>query len=160
MLSAAQRGDVRFAGLLAEELQSAVTQAERDKALTVIQAYRQYIDIDASVHAQAASGHQAAAVTLTLGTYGAPLGLAFKSLDWGPRLGAQRDWSEGELGFAFEEFDWDLAQLTQLLQNQFDDTMTGVEQLLAETLGLQVLSVAIAALTFAGVGPRIAEYSA
>jgi hypothetical protein len=159
LLSAARRGDVRFAGLLAEELQAAVTPAERDKALTVIQAYRQYIDIDASVHSQAASGHQAAAVTLTLGTYGTPLGLAFKSLDWGPRLGAQRDWSEGELGFAFEEFDWDLAQLTQLLQNQFDDTMTGVEQLLAETLGLQVLSLAIAGLTFAGVGPRIAEYS-
>ena len=81
-------------------------------------------------------------------------------MDWGPRLGAQRDWSEGELGFAFEEFDWDLAQLTQLVQTQFDATMTGVERVLAETIGLQALSVAIAALTFAGLRPRIAEYTA
>lgn len=160
LLSAARRGDVRFEGLLAAELQAADSPTERDAALKVIQAYKQFLDIDASVHAQAASGHQTAAVTLTLGTYGAPLGLAFKSLDWGPRLGAQRDWSEGELGFAFEEFDWDLAQLTQMLQSEFDETMTAVEQLLAETLLLQVLSLAIAALTFAGVGPRIAEYSA
>jgi len=159
LLSAARRGDVRFSGLLAEELQSADSQSERDAALRVIQAYRQFIDIDASVHAQAASGHQTAAVTLTLGSYGAPLGLAFKSLDWGPKLGAQRDWSEGELGFAFEEFDWDLAQLTQLLQTQFDATMTAVEQLLTETLLLQAVSVMIAYLTFSGVGPRIAEYS-
>jgi hypothetical protein len=159
LVTAAMRGEIRFGGLLATEMRSADSQTERDKALRVIQAYRQFIEIDSAVHAQAAAGHQTAAVTLTLGSYGAPLGLAFKSLNWGPRLGAQRDWSEGELGFAFEEFDWDLAQLTQLLQTEFDSTMTSVEQLLAETLGLQVLSLAIAGLTFAGVRPRIAEYS-
>ena len=158
MVSAAQRGQVHFAGMLAKELQSAGSASERAAALRVIQAYRQFLDIDAAVHAQAAAGHPAAAVTLTLGTYGAPLGLAFKSLDWGPRLGAQRDWSEGELGFAFEEFDWDLAQLTQLLQTEFDATMSAVERLLTETLALQVLSLAVAALTFAGLRPRIAEY--
>jgi hypothetical protein len=160
LLAAARSGDIRFDGMLADELQSAGSGTERDASLRVVQAYRQFIDIDAAVHAQAAAGHQAAAVTLTLGTYGAPLGLAFKSLDWGPRLGAQRDWSEGALGFAFEEFDWDLAQLTQLLQTEFDATMSGVERLLAETLGIQVLSLAIAGLTFAGLRPRIAEYSA
>jgi len=159
LLQAAGGGDVRFGGLLADELRAADSRTERDAALRVIRAYRQFADIDAAVHAQAAAGHQVAAVTLTLGTYGAPLGLAFKSLDWGPRLGAQRDWSEGQLGFAFEEFDWDLAQLTQLLQQEFDATMLGVERLLAETLGLQALSVAVAALTFAGLRPRIAEYS-
>jgi hypothetical protein len=168
LLSAAQRGQVRFAGMLANELQSAGSATERAAALRVVHAYRQFLDIDAAVHAEAAAaatssgavaaGHQAKAVTLTLGTYGTPLGLAFKSLDWGPRLGAQRDWSEGELGFAFEEFDWDLAQLTQLLQTEFDATMSGVERLLTETLVLQALSLAVAALTFAGLRPRIAEY--
>src|SRR5437899_2138668 len=160
LLTAARHCDVRFDGLLADELRAANSRAERDAALRVVAAYRQFQAIDASVHAQAAAGHQSAAVTLTLGTYGAPLGLAFKSMNWGPRLGAQRDWSEGALGFAFEEFDWDLAQLTQLLQNEFDATMTGVERVLAETIGLQALSVAIAALTFAGLRPRIAEYTA
>jgi len=158
MVSAARRGQVRFAGMLANELRSAGSPSERAAALRVIQAYRQFLDIDAAVHAQAAAGHQTAAVTLTLGTYGEKLGLAFKSLDWGPRLGAQRDWSEGELGFAFEEFDWDLAQLTQLLQSEFDATMWSVERLLTETLALQALSLAVAALTFAGLRPRIAEY--
>jgi hypothetical protein len=160
LLTAARHGDVRFAGLLADELQAADSGVERDAALRVVQAYRRFIDIDSAVHTQAAAGRQAAAVTLTLGTYGAPLGLAFKSLDWGPRLGAQRDWSEGALGFAFEEFDWDLAQLTQLLQAEFEATMSSVERLLAETLGIQALSLAIAGLTFAGLRPRIAEYSA
>ena len=160
LLAAASRGDVRFDGLLADELRAAGSPAEHDATLRVVRAYRQFIDIDSAVHAQATAGHQAAAVNLTLGNYGGPLGLAFKSLDWGPRLGAQRDWSEGALGFAFEEFDWDLAQLTQLLQNEFDATMSNVERLLTETLGLQALSLAIAGLTFAGLRPRIAEYSA
>ncbi|HXM56761.1 MAG TPA: hypothetical protein VOB72_15290 [Candidatus Dormibacteraeota bacterium] len=160
LLRDAGGGHVRFGGLLADELRAAGSRAERDAALRVLTAYRQFVDIDVAVHAQATAGHQAAAVTLTLGTYGGPLGLAFKSMDWGPRLGAQRDWSEGELGFAFEEFDWDLAQLTQLVQVQFDATMTGVERALAETIGLQALSVAVAALTFAGLRPRIAEYAA
>src|SRR5437660_1663649 len=158
LLTAARHCDVRFDGLLADELRAANSRAERDAALRVVAAYRQFQAIDASVHAQAAAGHQSAAVTLTLGTYGAPLGLAFKSMNWGPRLGAQRDWSEGALGFAFEEFDWDLAQLKQLLQNEFDATMMSVERLLAETLGLQALSLVVAALTFSGLRPRIAEY--
>jgi len=158
LLASAQRGQVRFAGMLADELQAAGSPAERTAALRVIQAYRQFLDIDAKVHTAAAAGHQPNAVILTLGTYGTQLGLAFKSLDWGPRLGAQRDWSEGELGFAFEEFDWDLAQLTKLLQTEFDATMTGVERLLTETLLLQALSLSVAALTYAGLRPRIAEY--
>jgi hypothetical protein len=158
LLADAKRGDVRFNGLLADELRAADSQTERNGALQVLTAYRQFIEIDSSVHSQAASGHQSAAVTLTLGTYGAALGLAFKSMDWGPRLGAQRDWSEGELGFAFEEFDWDLAQLTQLIQNEFDGTMSAIEHLVVETLGLQVLSLAVAGLTIAGLRPRIAEY--
>jgi len=160
LLADAQRGRVGFGGLLADELRAAGSRQERDAAVRVLRAYRQFLDIDAAVRAQAAAGHQTAAVTLTLGTYGAALGLAFKSLNWGPRLGAQRDWSEGELGFAFEEFDWDLAQLTQMLQTQFDATMEGVERTLAATIALQALSLAIAALTYAGLRPRIAEYTA
>jgi hypothetical protein len=160
LLREAARGQVEFGGLLADELRAAPTAAERDAAIRVVVAYRQFADIDAAVHAQAAAGHQAAAVTLTLGTYGAALGLAFKSLDWGPRLGAQRDWSEGELGYAFGEFDWDLARLTALVQRQFDATMQGVESMLAQTIGLQALTLTIAGLTFAGLRPRIAEYRA
>jgi hypothetical protein len=146
--------------LLAEELRTAGSPSEQEAARRVVSAFEQFQGIDAAVREQATSGHQSAAVALTLGTYGAPLGLAFKSLDWGPRLGAQRDWSEGELGYAFEQFDWDLAQLTQMLQAQFDATMDGVERTLAEALGLQALSVAVAALTFSGLRPRLAEYAA
>jgi hypothetical protein len=160
ILAAARNGDVQFDGLLADELRAAGSRTEREAAMKVVVAYRQFLDIDASVHQQAAAGRQSNAVALTLGTYGAPLGLAFKSMEWGPRLGAQRDWSEGELGYAFEEFDWDLAQLTQMLQRQFDDTMQSVERLLVESIALQVLTLAVAGLTFAGLRPRIAEYSA
>jgi len=159
LLQDASQGHVRFGGLLADELRSADSSSERDAALRVVRAYRQFVDLAAAVHAEVVAGRPAAAMNLTLGTYGAPLGLAFKSLDWGPRLGAQRDWSEGELGFAFEEFDWDLAQLTQLLQKQFDTTMTGVERMLAGAIGLQVLIAAVVVLTLSGLRPRLAEYS-
>ena len=43
---------------------------------------------------------------------------------------------------------------------QFDAAMTSVEHLRTQTLVLRVLNVLIAYLRFAGVGPRIAEYSA
>jgi hypothetical protein len=160
LIADAEHGDVGFEGLLADELRAAGSQRERAAALRVVSAYRQFADIDGTVHQQVLTGHPAEALALTLGTYGGPLGLAFKSLDWGPRLGAQRDWSEGALGFAFEEFDWDLALLTQMVQDQFDGTMSGVEQQLEVDIGLQALSLAVIALTLAGLRPRIAEYSA
>jgi hypothetical protein len=160
MLADAAHGQVRFGGLLADELRAAGSTEERAAALRVVEDFRQFVDLDAAVHTQVTAGHPAAAMNLTLGSYGAPLGLAFKSLNWGPRLGAQRDWSEGELGFAFEAFDWDLAQLTRMLQDQFDSTMAGVERTLTGTIGLQVLTAAVAALTLAGLRPRMAEYSA
>jgi hypothetical protein len=160
LLEDAQRGDVRFGGLLADELKAAGSAPERAATLQVLRSYRQFLTVDSAVRAEAAAGHHAAAMTLTLGNYGGELGLAFRSLDWGPHLGAQRDWSEGQLGFAFEAFDWDLAQLTQMLQGRFDATIAAAERVLAGTLILQLLSLGVAGLTYAGLRPRIEEYSA
>ena len=155
----ARAGIVRFHGMLADEVRDAGSPGERSAALDVLIAYRQFLNVDAEMRSAALAGHQTDAMNLTLGTYGGALGLAFKSMNWGPRLGAQRDWSEGELGFAFELFDWDLAQLTQMLQRQFDASLGDAEQVLEAAIGLQALSLAVVALTFAGVRPRIAEYA-
>src|SRR5207237_5452771 len=93
LLEDAQRGDVRFGGLLADELKAAGSPSERAATLQVLRSYRQFLTVDSAVRAEAAAGRHAAALSLTLGNYGGELGLAFQSLDWGPRLGAQRDWS-------------------------------------------------------------------
>src|SRR5205807_7455206 len=145
---------------LADELKAAGSPSERAATMQVLRSYRQFLTVDSAVRTEAAAGHHTAALNLTLGNYGGELGLAFQSLDWGPRLGAQRDWSEGQLGFAFEAFDWDLAQLTQMLQGRFDATIGAAERVLAGTIILQLLSLGVAALTYAGLRPRIEEYSA
>jgi hypothetical protein len=58
----------------------------------------------------------------------------------------------------FTEFDWNLEQLTQMLQDQFDATIGRVQAIVGGLLGLQLLSVGAAALAYAGLRPRIKEY--
>jgi hypothetical protein len=59
---------------------------------------------------------------------------------------------------AVDELDWYLGASMQVLERQFDGTMSAAEFTLALTAGLEVLAVVIVALTFWGVQPRIDEY--
>jgi hypothetical protein len=130
----AEHGQVRFNGLLADELRQANGPEERGQALQVLRAYRTFLQVDQAVRREA-QGNQQLAVTTALGT------------------------DKGQLVFAFDDLDYDLGVSIQTLQNQFDTTMQMAEITLAVTAGLELLALAIAALTFWGLKPRIAEYT-
>jgi hypothetical protein len=146
----AQHGQVDFSGLLADELRGADSDQERTAAVKALFAYQRFLDVDTVVRSTAAAANkfladgnqtladsnQKAAVTLTLGT------------------------GSAQLGFAFNELDWDLGVVINLLQQQFDRSMTTGELFLAGTAALEVLILAVAALAFWAVQPRIDEYTA
>jgi len=136
MMQAAANGDVRFGGMLADELRAARAGAERSAAVQILQLYRRFMDIDAAVRARAAQGDEVGAITQALGT------------------------DQGQLTFAFADVDWYLGLAIQRLQGQFDDGMTYGEQVLAGTAAVVLLALGIAALTAWGLRPRLEEFRA
>jgi hypothetical protein len=136
MTADAARGVVRFDGLLADELRAASPGEERSAAMRVLTLYRKFMDVDAAVRAKAAQGAEVDAITLALGT------------------------DQGQLTFAFADVDWYLGLAIKRLQGQFDDGMTYAERVLAGTAAIEVLALAIAALTFWGLRPRFEEFRA
>jgi hypothetical protein len=136
MMADAARGDVRFNGMLADELRAASPGEERSAAMRVLTLYRKFMDVDAAVRAKAAQGAEVDAITLALGT------------------------DQGQLTFAFADVDWYLGLAIQRLQGQFDDGMTYAERVLAGTAAVEALALAIAALTFWGLRPRFEEFRA
>jgi hypothetical protein len=126
----------QFNTMLTSELRDASPGQERSAALTVIQHYRTFMDIDTQVRAKAAQGDAEGAIVLALGT------------------------DEGQLSFAFADVDWYLGLAIQHLQSQFDDRMTYAEQVLAGTAVMELLALAIAGLTFWGLRPRLREFRA
>lgn len=136
MLQAAARGDVRFGGMLADELRAASPGAERSAAVRVVQLYGRFMDIDAAVRARASQGDEPGAIAQALGT------------------------DQGQLTFAFADVDWYLGLAIQRLQGRFDDGMTYGERVLAGTAAVELLALGIAALTFWGLRPRLEEFRA
>jgi hypothetical protein len=136
LLADAAQGDVRFAGLLADELRAAGDGPERSTAVTVLQLYRRFMDVDAAVRAKAALGAQADAIALALGN------------------------DQGQLAFAFAEVDRSLGLAIDRLQGRFDDGMTYAERVLAGTAAVELLVLAIVGLTNWGLRPRIEEFRA
>jgi hypothetical protein len=135
-MQAAARGDVAFGGMLADELRAAGAGTERSAAVRILQLYRRFLDIDAAVRARAAQGDEAGAIALALGT------------------------DQGQLTFAFADVDWYLGLAIQRLQDQFDSGMTYGEEVLAGTAAVELLALAIAALTSWGLRPRLEEFRA
>jgi endonuclease/exonuclease/phosphatase (EEP) superfamily protein YafD len=136
LVQRARQGRVAFNGLLADELRSADTPAERSAAIQVLLAYRTFLATDAMMRARSAEGSQAEAVTLALGT------------------------DRGQLTFAFGDLDWYLGVATQRLQDRFDATVGSAERVLAVTAGLGLLVLLVVYLTVRGLRPRIDEYRA
>jgi hypothetical protein len=136
LMQDAADGDVKFNGMLADELRAARPGQERSEAVRVLRLFRTFMDVDASVRARAAQGAQVDAITQALGT------------------------DQGQLTFAFADVDWYLGLAIQRLQGQFDDGMTYAEQVLGGTAAVELLALAIAALTFWGLRPRLAEFRA
>ena len=136
IMQAASHGDVRFNGMLADELRAADVGPERTAALRVLTLYRTFMDVDAAVRAKAAQGAEVDAITQALGT------------------------DKGQLTFAFQDVDWYLGLAIQHLQGDFDREMTYVERVLVGTALVELLALAIAALTFWGLRPRFEEFRA
>jgi hypothetical protein len=134
LVQRARRGRVGFYGLLADELRSADTPEERSAAIRVLLAYRKFIDADAVMRTKQAHHVHAEAVTLALGT------------------------DKGQLTFAFGDVDWYLGVATQGVQNRFDTTTGSAEQVLGVTAGVELTTLAIVALSFRGLKPRLDEY--
>lgn len=137
LMQDAERGQVRFGGLLADELKASTTDAERRAALRVLGLYRKFIDVDATVRARATQGRAADAIALALGT------------------------NQNQLVFAFADVDWYLGLVITRLQGQFDSSITSAEVVLAGMAVVQLVpALLIAGLTFWALQPRIDEFRA
>ncbi len=130
----AARGEIRFNGLLADELRAADSDAEKDSALQSLRAYQGFLEADAGVRAAVAKDGKPGAASRVLG-------------------------SDRHLVSSVSELDWYIGASMQVLQTQFDDTMSSAAATLALTAGFEVLATGIALLTFWGVQPRINEYA-
>lgn len=151
MIQAAGRGDVRFEGLLADELRSADTPPERQAAVQALRAYQQFLDAVGAVRADAEAAARADAVRAA--ARGNP-----RAAPAAPAPPTKL--SDRRLFAAVAELDWYLGAAMQIQQTRFDDTLGTARLVLGLTAGLEVLVVVIAALAFWGLQPRIDEYNA
>lgn len=165
MVQDARSGQVDFNGLIADELRSAATGDERDAALQALGAYQRFLEADASVRAQAdaALRAQAAAAARAQAQRNAkpastPAPASPPPAPPATATTTRPSVSDQTLIAAVDELDWYLGASMQVLERQFDSTMTYAQVTLAVTAGLEGLAIIIVALTFWGVQPRIDEY--
>jgi hypothetical protein len=181
MVQDAQNGQLDFNGLLADELRTADNGGERTAALQALGAYQRYMEEDASVRSQADAALRAQAARsqpqrnakptatpsptpspgATSSTTTAPSGQQAAAPPPAPPAASANvrpTVTDESLVAAVDELDWYLGASMQVLERQFDTTMTEAEITLALTAGLEILAVAIVALTFWGLQPRIDEY--
>jgi len=155
MIEAAGRGDVRFEGLLADELRQADGPAEREAAQQTLRAYQQFLDAVTSVRAQSDAAAKAQADALARAQAAARANPKAPPVAVPPPAHV----SDQDLVSSVSELDWYLGASMQIRQSQFDATLNMAQLILALTAGLEVLAVLIAALTFWGLQPRIDEYA-
>jgi len=135
LVTASASGDVRFEGLLADEL-NASSGSEHDEAVAVLQAYRRFMGVDATVRARTQAGDHDSASRLALGTQPGQLGAAFAGLNTA-------------LGVTIDD-----------AQAQFDRSVQLAEYSLIGFIALQLLTVVIVLQAYRGLKPRIDEYRA
>ena len=135
LMGDAERGQVRFNGLLADELRAAGSPGEREPAMQALRAFRQFLLADATVRARAANDRLRRPATIASAPY-------------------------QDLVSAFSQLDWYLGASIQILQRQFNAAMESAQATLGVTAAFEALAVVIAALTFRGLQRRIGEYTA
>jgi hypothetical protein len=167
MVQDARNGQVEFNGLIADELRSAASGDERDAALQALGAYQRFLEADATVRAQADASLRAQAAAAARAQAqrnvkpGSPAPANPPAATPAPpttSTGARPSVSDQTLIAAVDELDWYLGASMQVLERQFDATMSYAQVTLALTAGLEGLAIIIVALTFWGVQPRIDEY--
>ncbi|HSR23146.1 MAG TPA: hypothetical protein VLW53_06320 [Candidatus Eisenbacteria bacterium] len=135
LVDRAANDDIRFEGLLADEL-SASSGAEHEGALDVLRAYRRFMGVDATVRARSQQGDHDSAARLALGA------------------------KPGQLGAAFSSLDAAMGSTIAAVQSQFDLAAALAEYSLLGQVALQLLTMVVVLLAYRGLKPRIDEYRA
>jgi hypothetical protein len=133
LVDQAASGDVRFNGLLADEL-VASSGTERDAALDVVRAYRRFMGVDATLRARSQQGDHESATRLALGA------------------------RPGQVGAAFAGLDAALGRTIATAQDRFDRATALAEYTLLGQIAMQLLAIVIVLLAYRGLKPRIDEY--
>jgi hypothetical protein len=124
-----------FTGFLATELHNITFDGELEAATETLRTFGSYIALDGQIRALERSGQHQQAIDLCIG------------------------YQPGQSNWAFAQFDTALGKTLDINQNAFTAT---IDKSFGEMAGLDVVTViaaiAIAALTFAGLWPRISEY--
>lgn len=124
-----------FTGYLADELNNITFDGEREAAAATLARYLGYMDIDGSIRSIERSGKHAEAVALCTGS------------------------KEGESNWAFDRFDTSLGKTLDVNQKAFDNAVAaGFQDVYGFEIVAPVAALAIAALTFLGLKPRLREY--
>jgi hypothetical protein len=134
MADAASGGDVRFKGLVADELHESGSPAARADAVRVLRGYEEFTTLDMAIRAKVAAGDYDGAVPLVVGT--------------------------NQLGTAFADLDRALQQRIDTEQAQFDSCIANATPGLELDAGVAALAAGVAGLFLWGLRPRIAEYRA
>jgi hypothetical protein len=166
LVDEARNGQVHFHGMLADEMRSASTPPEREAAYHALIAYQKYMQADASVRqqadaavrAQAAAAARAQAARNNPGAAKPPSPAPTPAPATAPPAPARPSVTDQTLVAAVDELDYYLGASMQILQRQFDESMSAARVTLALTASLEVLAVAVVALVFWGLQPRIDEY--
>jgi hypothetical protein len=132
MIQDAASGQVGFNGALADEVRGAGAGSEQDAIVHGLTAYQQFLQADAALRAPGAAPKPGQPKTKT---------------------------PDASLVASTDQVDWYLGAAMDSVQSEFDATMSQAELTLTLTLGLVVVGLLIAALTFWGLRPRLAEYS-
>jgi hypothetical protein len=125
---------VPFKGYLANELNNITFPGEREAALAASSYWARYLAIDGQIRSLDRSGDHAGAIALDIGN-----------------AQDQSDW-------AFNNYDKSMAQLIDINQTAFDDSIQQVFSEVGIAPILPILALLAAGLVWFGLQPRIAEY--
>jgi hypothetical protein len=127
------RGDIRFNGLIAEELHDDTSSEDRVASARVLRGYQEFLAVDASYRAKAAAGKRDDAIALVVGST--------------------------QLGTAYADLSIALERRSEVQQGRFDAVVASARPGLDTDIGIGLSAAAIALLVLRSLRPRIAEYS-
>jgi hypothetical protein len=130
----AAHGQVRFGGLLADEIRSASFSGEREAATAILYAYHAFLFGDGSIRAKATAGDYDGAVALAVGS--------------GP----------GRLAAAFDDLEAAFDRAITIIQRYSDQAIAAASPSTPLIVGVPLFGISIVILVLWGVRPRIAEY--
>jgi hypothetical protein len=133
MVAQAAQGNVQFGGDLADAIRNASSPPERRAVVQMLRGYQHFMQADAAIRAKVGSDHQAA-VALAVGTNAVQLSGAFRELDGG------------------------LDTAIVIDRSDYNSTIASAQPRGMFGFIIPALCIAIAALTFWGLRPRLAEY--